>query len=82
MTVFSLFWFPAFLFFFGHPERAGHWRSGYTNRSVVHNALRDSRINSGKSIREEKVEAETRIGTNNGLLYRGHIKAKTLLKRA
>ena len=50
---------------------------------VVDGALRDSRISSRRSGGEGSFEFKTGIGgKKGGSLYRGHIKAKTLLKRA
>ena len=49
---------------------------------VVDGVLRDSRISSRRSRGEGKFEFKTGIGQKGGSLYRGHIKAKTLLERA
>ena len=49
---------------------------------VVDGTLRDSRITSRRSRGEGKFEFKTGIGKKGGSLYRGHIKARTLPKRA
>ena len=48
---------------------------------IVDGTLRDSRISTRRSRGEGRFEFKTGISKKSGLLYRGRVKAKTLLKR-